>query len=478
MIHSFFPPWDGDPALYPGPALEQHQAHCRALKLPYETHPAEVAKLLTPAVRELGKQAAARYHEMVAWAPDGYDPSNTRTVKQDILEYIASHRYLAFHGGRGGSKSHGAVEAVVELASEDTERVVVGREFLESIRDSSHKLFREKIKASRWANQWVVTDRELRNAATGSVISFMGINRHPDSARSLEGCTIFLGEEAESFSQNSLDILLPTIRAGNSKVIFLWNPADKDSPMNQMFLTGDLPERAFVRCVLGENNRWFYRTEMPGERRAAFTKFSKAKYRHIWRGALNTNPDLLVFNNWSIGRMDTSDLSLMPLYGLDWGWQHPLAALEIYIFEPEDPETQRGKIYISAEVYGSYIPARDIPSRLREAMPLAEHGTITADSAEPKSIEDLSAAGFHVVGARKGPGSIRAGISFLQGYDIIISPDCVNTIREFEAYKWQTNRHGVILRDPEDDDNHAIDGLRYGVEDYTPPPRDGGVDYV
>jgi phage terminase large subunit len=475
-LHTFFPPWDNDPAMYPGPALEQHQAHCRALELPYETHPAEVATLLTPEIRELGKRAAARYHDMVGWSPEGFDPADRRTVKADILDRRHSHRYLAFHGGRGGSKSHDAVEACVELASEASERVVVGREYLESIKDSSHKLFREKIKASRWANQWKITDREMTNVVTGSLITFMGVNRNPDSVRSLEGCTIFLGEEAEAFSDLSLEILLPTIRAGGSLVIFLWNPADAKSPMNQMFLAGDPPERSYIRCVLGENNRYFYRTEMPGERRTAFVKMTKSKYRHVWRGALDTNPDLLVFNNWRVGRVELPE-EAVPRYGLDWGWQDPFACTESYVIEPEDPETQRGVIYIAKEVYGRFIPARDIPKMLRDTMPMIDHHWVTADSSEPKSIEDLSNAGISCSGARKGPGSIRAGISFLQGYDIVISPDCPNTQAEFEGYQWKQLKTGVITRDPEDDNNHAIDGIRYAYEDYV-PGGGSGVDYV
>lgn len=478
MIHSFFPPWDNDPALYPGPALEQHQAHCRALQLPYETHPAEVAKLLTPEIRVAGLEAAHRYHEMVAWSPEGYNPNDTTTVKQDILERIKSFRYLAFHGGRGGSKSHDAVEACVELASVGTERVVVGREFLESIRDSSHKLFKAKILGGRWANEWTITDREMRNDATGSVITFMGVNRNPNSVRSLEGCTIFLGEEAEAFSETSLEILQPTIRAGGSKVIFLWNPADSDSPMNQMFLSGNMPERAYVRCVLGENNRWFYRTEMPGERRTAFTKMKPAKYRHVWRGALDTNPDLAVYDNWRTGSIDIRSTELEPRYGIDWGWIDPFSMLELYVIEPEDPETQKATLYITAEIYGSFLHIKDLPDLVDEKMPLARYHTITADSSEPKSIEDLSDKRFHVVGARKGPGSVRAGITALQDYDIVVHPDCINVIRELGSYQWQTNRHGKILRDPKDTNNHALDALRYSMEDYTPPPPDGGASYL
>jgi phage terminase large subunit len=213
---------------------------------------------------------------------------------------------------------------------------------------------------------------------------------------------------------------------------------------------------------------------MPAERRIAFVKMKPAKFRHVWRGALDLNPERAVYTNWRVDRIFISTLS--PLYGLDWGWVDPFACLEFYVIEPDDPETQRGTIYISKEVYGSRIPAKELPDRVRETMPMSELAMIVADSAEPKSIDDFNSAGFNVVGATKGPGSIRAGISFIQGYDIVVSPECPNVAKELTLYMWkQDEKTKRILRDPVDKDNHAMDALRYGLSMYTPPPRGGGV---
>lgn len=470
-MRTYLPPWEGDPARYPAHALERHSAHCRAFDWPDSTPPNIVARYLTPEVRAMGEAAVAMYHDMTSWAPPEYHENDVATVKENIL--TPGFRHYAFWGGRGGSKSHDTAEAVVEMASLGFERVVCGREFMASIKDSSHALIKAKIQSSRWANEWHVTDREMKNLATGSVITFMGMNLNPDSARSLEGCTIFVGEEAEAFSEDSLDVLIPTVRAPGSRLIWLWNPADADSPMNRKFLTDMQEERAFIRCVLSDNNAYFYRTEMPAERRTSYRKHSRAKYRHIWRGALDVNPDLAVYNNWRVGRVDVPG-ELAPRYGGDWGWVDPLAFTEFFVIESEDPEG-KGVIYISAEVYGQRIQVRELPTLLDAAMPLARLHTITADSSEPKSIDDLGNAGFHVVGARKGPGSIRAGIALLNSYDIVVSPDCPNVASELASYQWKKTKAGVIVRDPVDMDNHALDGLRYGMEDYQPPPRNGGV---
>lgn len=464
-MRTFFAPWPGDIGRYPASALERHSAHCRALLLPDSTHPSVVKPLLTADVRDAGQRAVENLQQMESWFPPQYNHNITTTVRQDIL--VPGYRHYAFFGSRGGSKSHGAAEAVIELASIGYERVVCGREYMSSIRDSSRTLMLNKIKRSRWVADWNITDREMTNKITNSVITFLGINRNPDSARSLEGCTIFIGEEAEAFSQESLDILLPTIRTEGSRMIWLWNPSDQNSPMSTMFMTeGEPPERSYIRCILSEDNPWFYRSTMPGERRSSWVKHTRAKFRHIWRGALDTNPDILVYNNWTIGRIPLMGFDIAPRFGLDWGWTHPLAIVESYVFEADDPETERGKIYIRSEIYGSGIPSRTIPRLLDETMPLARSHTIYCDSAEPKSIADLVTAGFDAVPVRKGPGSIRAGISLINSYDVVVSPDCPNTASELASHQYKVLRSGIKTTDPVDEDNHALDGLRYSLSEY------------
>ena len=90
---------------------------------------------------------------------------------------------------------------------------------------------------------------------------------------------------------------------------------------------------------------------------------------------------------------------------------------------------------------------------------------ITADSAEPKSIDRLKQLGlYRIRPARKGADSVRAGIDRIVGYKIIIHPKCSNFIREIGNYTWKKDKDGRTLNIPIDDFNHLMDAMRYALE--------------
>ena len=90
---------------------------------------------------------------------------------------------------------------------------------------------------------------------------------------------------------------------------------------------------------------------------------------------------------------------------------------------------------------------------------------ITADSAEPKSIDELRELGLRVHGARKGRDSINNGIQYIQDYQIIVHPRCVNFLTEINNYTWDSDKFGDRINVPIDDFNHLMDALRYAVSD-------------
>jgi len=86
-----------------------------------------------------------------------------------------------------------------------------------------------------------------------------------------------------------------------------------------------------------------------------------------------------------------------------------------------------------------------------------------ADSAEPKSIDEISSYGVSIVGANKGPGSVQQSISFVQDQKIMVTKRSVNIIKEYRNYLWKTDRDGKILNEPEHTFSHSMDAIRYGV---------------
>ncbi len=96
--------------------------------------------------------------------------------------------------------------------------------------------------------------------------------------------------------------------------------------------------------------------------------------------------------------------------------------------------------------------------------------TVIADSAEPKSIDEIRLHGVTVLPAIKGQGSINSGIAFVQSQRISMTKKSVNLINEYRNYLWKTdNKTGKILNVPEAGRDHALDAVRYALASLTRP---------
>ena len=102
----------------------------------------------------------------------------------------------------------------------------------------------------------------------------------------------------------------------------------------------------------------------------------------------------------------------------------------------------------------------DISDRM-EALGVSKGALIVADSAEPKSIEELRRRNWTIDGVKKGKDSVMFGINLLKGYKINVNSSSTNLIKELEQYRWKVDKNGNTLNVPIDSDNHAIDALRY-----------------
>jgi phage terminase large subunit len=100
------------------------------------------------------------------------------------------------------------------------------------------------------------------------------------------------------------------------------------------------------------------------------------------------------------------------------------------------------------------------------SVPDAEKWPIVADGSRPETISHMQMHGFpKMIAAVKGSGSVKEGIQFLQSFEIVVHPRCVNVIRELTLYRYKVDPDtNVVLPILEDEDNHTIDALRYACE--------------
>ena len=123
------------------------------------------------------------------------------------------------------------------------------------------------------------------------------------------------------------------------------------------------------------------------------------------------------------------------------------------------------KLYVFDELYKPGLSNEAIADELTKMGFRKER--ITADSAEPKSIDRLREIGIsNIRAARKGKDSVNNGIDYLQDFEIIVHPDCVNFLTEISNYTWDEDRFGKKINKPIDDFNHLMDAMRYGMEEH------------
>ena len=141
-------------------------------------------------------------------------------------------------------------------------------------------------------------------------------------------------------------------------------------------------------------------------------------------------------------------------YGLDWGFTNdPTALIAVY--------KQDKNIYIDELIYQTKLTNSMILDNMRLCN-VRKDVLIIADSAEPKSIQDIRNGGYNnILPAQKGPDSIRNSITTLQDYNIHITSRSTNVIKEFRNYRWEQTKDGIDTKVPIDEFNHSIDALRY-----------------
>lgn len=160
----------------------------------------------------------------------------------------------------------------------------------------------------------------------------------------------------------------------------------------------------------------------------------------------------LIFENYNVVSEISKEATMVGI-GIDFGFTNdPCAILEVY--------KQDGELWINEIEYKRGMTNMDIGNRLKDVS-IDDYSYIVADSAEPKSIQEICNQGFNVYPAQKGADSINVSIDILKRYKLNITQNSTNLIKELRTYKWKLDKTGNSLNTPVDYNNHAIDALRY-----------------
>lgn len=388
-----------------------------------------------------------------------------------FLPLLEKKRFRGASGGRGSGKSHFAGEDLILDCVETHVRCACVREIQNSIKDSVKQLLEDKIE-KHGLRGFTITEREIVYRPTDSLIIFRGLQNHTASSiKSLEGFNRMWAEEAQTLSQRSLDLAVPTFRSGSS-LLFTWNPYKKTDPVDRLFHEnkGD-PDFVWVEANYYDNP-WFpeeLRRDMERDKRR-----DPDKYAHTWLGRYMSASEARVFKNYTVQEFETPNNARFHL-GADWGFSvDPTTLVRCFIGFLRGgmpvPDPKGDKLFVDRELHKVGLEIDNTPAffdTLDPARPkMAREWPMCADSARPETISYMKRHGYgRIKPSIKGQGSVEDGIEFLKNFDIIVHPRCVHTVDELASYSWKTDpKTGEILPVLEDKKNHVIDALRYALE--------------
>ena len=356
------------------------------------------------------------------------------------------------YGGRGSGKSHDVAEYCLFRAYQSKIKVLCTRELQNSIADSVYSLLKNKITDMHLDFFFTVyKDRIVGN--NGSEFIFKGIHNNVSEIKSMENISIAWLEESQSLSRESIDVIVPTIRAPGSILIFTFNPYKDNDPI-YMEMKNATEDDLVIKANYSDNP-WFpeeLRMEMERDKKNDYQK-----YLWVWEGECLGLSDAQIFRGKYVVENFETPKNADFHFGADWGFAN-------------DPTTLVRSFIVGNDLYIDMCAGKvgcdleDTPSLFNEVQGSSIY-PIYADSARPETISFMRSKHYNVIAAEKWNGSVEDGIQYLRSFSCIhIHERCKAVAEEFDLYQYKVDRQtGEVLRIPVDKFNHYIDAIRYSL---------------
>jgi phage terminase large subunit len=378
-------------------------------------------------------------------------------------------RYRVVKGSRASKKSKTeALNLIYKIMQYPKANALVVRKTYATLRNSCYTDLQWAINRLGVKNWWEakLSPLELTYKPTGQKILFRGLDdplKITSIAVDVGSLTWLWIEEAyELMKEDDFNILDESIRGAveeglYKQVTLTLNPWNEHHWIKKRFF--DNPDDDTLALTTNYLcNEWLDEADLK-----LFERMKETNPRRYQVAGLGNwgVVDGLVYENWKEETFALEDIKgLDRAIGLDFGYTNdPSALFDGFI------DTANHKLYVWDEMYQKGMSNQAIATEVINKGLAKER--ITADSAEPKSIDELQGLGLRrIKGAKKGKDSILNGVQWIQDLEIVIHPRCVNFLTEISNYQWDKDKFGRVLNKPIDDFNHLMDAMRYGLERY------------
>lgn len=209
-------------------------------------------------------------------------------------------RYKVFHGGRGGAKSETVARYLLKEGMDQPMTILCAREYQSSIKDSVHQLLSNVIREHKIEHNpktgegfYQILQTEIRGI-NGTKFLFAGLHHNIANIKSIPNIRKCWVEEAETVSDNSWSVLIPTIRADDSEIIITFNPDLTSAPTYSRFIE-DKPKNSLVVKVGWQDNPYF--PSVLKEEKDDLKEKNYEDYLNIWEGEPRKSVKGAIFAN-------------------------------------------------------------------------------------------------------------------------------------------------------------------------------------
>lgn len=402
-------------------------------------------------------------------------------VGKGYKEFWKFHgRYRVVKGSRASKKSKTtALWIIYNMMKYKDANTLVVRKTFRTLKDSCFTELKWAVHRLHVDHLWDFKESPLETTylPTGQKIYFRGLD-DPLKVTSITVdvgslCWMWIEETYEIMKETDFDMLDESIRGECAEPLFkqitlTFNPWNERHWLKKRFF--DKPDPDVLALTTNYLcNEWLDANDLNLFER--MKKNNPRRYQVAGLGGWGI-VEGLVFENWKEeefrfitkkeadeGQTGVIKDNLKPAFGLDFGYTNDPSALFCGMLD-----LGQKRLYVFDEFYEKGLSNKAIAQKIEQMGFVKEK--ITADCAEPKSIDELNSLHLHVTGAKKGKDSINNGIQWIQELEIIVHPRCVNFLTEISNYTWDIDKFGKKLNVPIDDFNHLMDAMRYALEKF------------
>ena len=370
--------------------------------------------------------------------------------------WSSRERYQIWYGGAGGAKSHEKATSLLCAAmTMPFFRCLFVRKFKEQVNDSQFLLFKDLIKLHQLQDYFEAKEqpKDIVCTINGNTLLGAGLD-DVEKLKSIPDVTDIWIEEPISRKGSVLkeDFLELDTRLRHPVIPccahFTFNPISKDSWIHDLFFVKSAYKAQILKTTYLDNH---FAPPSEKEKFDRMRDTDPERYKIMCLGEWGDSQGGLIFDSFRICD-EFPTAGKFHGHGLDFGYNDPVSLVRGCLHE--------GAIYLDELIYESEMTEGAIIARFKQ-LEIKRTAQVFADSSRKDTIVAINHAGYAgVQPVRKG--AIADGVVLMKGYPIYVTKRSVNLIREMKAYKWKQNRMtGIMLDEPMEGNDHAIDAARY-----------------